>query len=512
MTIPEPAAILRYTGHCFYDVGVAAITAYVNKRHPHEVTDADLDQVATYIEQNYFRAPLRGHLTMAFTSNAWFIQDAFNPDKPDIAPEKRSERLAKRNQRAAGHVRQWQDENSLATDDLCVFTHQPIIRTALSDRLRSGYAGRAQIPLLQGDEDINFYTNGGSGLPISGIALLALQFFPMGCAKSGTGLLAVHSDNEQLTYALTNEFLQENLHNITQAQAAGEDKLPGASRSLRTLLIEKLLAAEARRQRADQAQLPASITAYNFNNGKSPSLAIYHLPLEVVGFLQVAHSADYRDSWQQVVQRAWERIDSKQGSRKKGGGPLPEPRRNYLYEDLFTLLDTPQHLARFIRIYFLRMPGRGSVEGDPRRNYSLQRENQLVSWSLLSLFLRKVVHMDPERIQQIANLGDGLAQYVRRQGGKRFFRSFFTEQRAEPFRGLLIKANLAHVHAGNAPLFDMYSYIGIFEEGEEVMRRDWRLARDLVLMRMIDQLRDWLSQNTDAIPDESDDGDNVSAA
>ncbi len=32
------------------------------------------------------------------------------------------------------------------------------------------------------------------------------------------------------------------------------------------------------------------------------------------------------------------------------------------------------------------------------------------------------------------------------------------------------------------------------------MRPDWRLARDLVLMRMIDQLKEWLAQNPDATP------------
>jgi CRISPR-associated protein Cst1 len=109
--------------------------------------------------------------------------------------------------------------------------------------------------------------------------------------------------------------------------------------------------------------------------------------------------------------------------------------------------------------------------------------------------------MDEDRIKRICALGDGLAVYVQKQGGKRFFRNFFIEQNASNFRAMLIKANIAHIKAGYEPLFDLHTYIDVFEEGEDVMRPDWRLARDLVFMRMIDQLRSWLAQNPDAVPD-----------
>src|SRR6266568_2978243 len=98
--------MLTYTGHPFIDVGVAAITAYVQKRRPEEVTPEDLEKVVKYIEQNYVRPPLRGYLTMAFTSNAWFIQDAFNPNKPGLSPEEQTRRKATRSEWANRHLRQ----------------------------------------------------------------------------------------------------------------------------------------------------------------------------------------------------------------------------------------------------------------------------------------------------------------------------------------------------------------------------------------------------------------------
>lgn len=491
--------MLTYTGHPFIDVGVAAITAFAQKRHPEDVTPEDLEQVVAYIERNYVLPPLRGYLTMAFTSNAWFIQDAFNPDKPGLSPEERAKRQATRQDWATRHLRQWQSPVTSETET-CVFTGQPTTTTALSGKLQPGRAGRAQFPLLQGDDAINFFTYGDPGLPISGLALLALQFFPLGCARCGNGLLAIHSDNENLLYRITYKLLNKNIRDVVQAQEAGEEKLPRAKRSLKTLLVEMLTEVESDRSKVDEKEEPASLTAYNFNNGKSPDLVLYHLPLEIVHFLRMVQVPTYKDSWNQLVQRGWQLAQVKQG--KKGEAEASQvPWCNYLYEDLFSL---PSEAARFIRTYFLRIPRRSKEEDDPRRQYSLRNELNLISWLLVELFLKEVVRMDTTRIASIRALGDGLAVYVRRQGGsgKRFFRSFFKEQNAANFRTLLIKANIAHIKDGQPVLFDMETYIDVFEEGYEVMRPDWRLARDLVLMRMIDQLKDWLAQNPDAAPEE----------
>ncbi len=221
--------------------------------------------------------------------------------------------------------------------------------------------------------------------------------------------------------------------------------------------------------------------------------------MEIVRFLQLVITATYERAWHRLVQRSWQLEQVKKG--KKGEAESAyEPWRNYLYEDLLNL---PDDAPRFIRTYFLRIPRRSNNDEDPRRQYSLHSELDLVSWSLVELFLKEVIHMDKTRIERIRALGDGLALYVEKEGGKRFFRSFFTENNPSYFRALLIKANIVHIRNGYPSLFDMDTYIDVFEEGYEVMRPDWRLARDLVLMRMIDQLQHtWLPQNRDAIPEE----------
>ena len=109
--------------------------------------------------------------------------------------------------------------------------------------------------------------------------------------------------------------------------------------------------------------------------------------------------------------------------------------------------------------------------------------------------------MDAERIEQIRALGDGLAAYVSGQNERRFFRNFYTENRYGYFRAELMKANLAAVRQGHSPLLTLASYLTVFEEGNDVARPDWLLARDLVLIRMVEQLHGngWFGKNVDVL-------------
>ncbi|MGB9825616.1 MAG: hypothetical protein ACPLRU_02985, partial [Desulfofundulus sp.] len=52
-------------------------------------------------------------------------------------------------------------------------------------------------------------------------------------------------------------------------------------------------------------------------------------------------------------------------------------------------------------------------------------------------------------------------------------------------------------------LVDFDSFVRIFEEGEELPYSDWRLARDLVLIRMLECLyeKQWLQAHADELPE-----------
>lgn len=482
--------MLKYTGHPLVDIGVATIAAFVGKQDPAQVTEADLAQVTEYITREYTHDPLKSFLTVAFP-NSGFTQPAF-----EKTPEKRLEYARRVLQ---GYASESPEE---VTGLQCVFTGEAAAPSPFGEKesLPPGRAFRQHVPLLTGEDVINFHPYGDAGLPISGKAMLAIQAMPLGCAKCGGRLLAVHSDNDMLTYHFAAAFLKENRRAVQVAQLAGEKKLPEAQRAYRTLLIETLLEAAMMQRDAREDEQLASLTIYHLtNSGQGADLDIYHLPLQIVGFLRDMQRAEYHQEWNALVRRAWQVAPP----HKKGLMAEPfTPRRNWLYEDLFTL---PERAQEFLRTYFLRLTFRYAKDAtDPRARYSLKDEAALVSWKITARFLKGVLNMDRTRVERIRALGDALASYVSSQNDKRFFRDFFTARRYDVLRLLLLKANLEHVRCGKAPLLTLDQYLDIFEEGEDLARPDWQLARDLVLIRMVEQLHGqaWLGQNPDALPED----------
>ena len=480
--------MLRYTGHPLVDVGLATIAAFVGKPNLSELTDADLEAAADYMEANYTVDPLKSFLTVAFP-NSGFTQPAY---------EKRPE---KRHSYARAVLRAFRAGSPTASLP-CAFTGEPAVGVPLDadGRLEPGRTFRQHVPLLTGEGVINFYPYGDAGLPISGVALLAVQALPLGCAKVGGRLLAVHSPDPELTYRFAHEFLEHNKKAIHTAQLAGDKKMPEYPRRPGTLVVEVLLRVEAERLSLDAR--PASVTAYHLSNsGQGAALDIYHLPLEITAFLRTAMSAAYRQAWQALCERGWEVT----AARQRGDGEDSVARYNVLYEDLFHL---PADAARFIRRYFLRVPQRSTRPGDPRASYSVKEDVDLVSWKLVELFLRKVVHMDQKRIDEIRKLGDALAEHVSGEDDRHFFNSFLMARRYDSLRATLIRVNVARVKRGQPPVVAFEPFITVFEEGEDLPRSDWRLARDLVLIRMIEQLhgRGWLKNRAEdlAVPDADD--------
>lgn len=447
--------MLLYTGHPLVDVGVATITAYLKKRDASEVTANDLEIIADYVEGQYSVNPMRSFLTVLFP-NSGYVQPAF-----DRFPEKRK---AYADQLLRGHK-----GNSAIAERNCVFCGRPATMMAF----------RQHIPLLGGETAFNFYPEGSLGLPVCADCMLAIQVFPLGSTKCNGRALIVHSDCSDVTQAFASKFLEKNLQIL---QIAGLDKMPDV-RFPRTLLVETLMGIEKDRLRVNQRQ-PCSVTAYHLTNyGTNADITIYELPLGVMEFVLEANTPTHQASWNSLVARGWEISKAKSKSKPEDQAKGEEQRRNFLYEDLFTL---PGQAPRFLRIYFLRKPIRNTFDTDPRRTYSLGEDIGLLSWSLATLFLRRVMNMDRERIAAIEQLADKLADYVMSQDS-RLFLQIHRARGYGDLRRLLVNADISWAKATSTPLVSFEDFIEIFEEGEDIARPDWSLARDLILIRMIDR-------------------------
>ena len=110
--------------------------------------------------------------------------------------------------------------------------------------------------------------------------------------------------------------------------------------------------------------------------------------------------------------------------------------------------------------------------------------------------------MEPDRIEQIRALGDRLAEYIRGQDDRHLF-THFREQNYHYFRTALLRANLSEIKRGNPPIIEFDPYIEVFELAQDDRRPDWRLARDLVFIRIIERLYalGWTAANVEVIPE-----------
>ena len=458
--------MLKYTGHPLVDVGVATITAFADRDDPSEVTAEDLQKVVAYIEGQYSKNPMRSFLTVIFP-NSGFTQPAF-----DTQPEKRAAY-------ARTVLEAWKPETPQLSVP-CVFFGTPAVARAV----------REMMPLVGAESGFNFYPEGTAGIPVSGEALLAIQAFPLGCLKCNGRVLLIHADDPKLTKHFAREALSTNRRYLdVSAQGASkyaDTKFP------RTQIIDQLMKAEVSRR---DAKRPTSITAYHLTNyGTNASVDILYLPMQITDFLWAATDDMYRDAWNRLVRRGWE-----------GAADTPErddlgwsARRNVLYEDLFAL---PRDARRFLRTYLLRTPQvQATGKDDQRRTYNLANELDLVSWPLTRLFMRKVMNMDQERIETIRNVADKIADHIQRTDNTRLFREFLTGrnngQGYQRLRDRLIRENYEAAKV-DGPLITVDEYIETFENSDD--RFWWMLARDLILIRMIERLHanKWIGKHPD---------------
>lgn len=478
--------MLRYTGHPIVDIGVATIAAFCEKSDPSMLTVEDLRKVAQFLEREYFSGKLLSYLACVFPNSAYVQPGAQPGAKVKMKPES----IERFKRKVLYAFEESSDPDVVGLR--CMFSGEPASRVVY----------RQHVPMITGENILNFFPAGIGGLPICGVCLLAIQAFPMGARRCYGRALAVHSpDDPWLTYAFARRFLADNRQLLLLADESGDKYLD--AKAPKTLVVHVLLEIENERLDRSEEEPAPSVTVYHLtNSGQGPDIDLFHLPSEVVGFLRAVSRAGTNRVWRRIQAAAWEKVSvggrqrGTKGRRKKGKTPEtpvedesldwgPGISPNHLYEDLFAL---PAKAAHFVRTYFLRQAYRFARQDDPRRAYRLTRELDLVSWELTRLFLKEVIGMEKNRIEAIRTLGDRIAEHIVADNDRRLFQGLYRVRRYTDLRNLLIKASNARLKKGQPPLVGFDEFLLVFEEGEEAARVDWTLARDLVLIRTIEEL------------------------
>ena len=194
---------------------------------------------------------------------------------------------------------------------------------------------------------------------------------------------------------------------------------------------------------------------------------------------------------------------------RKKDGKVDEPEsyevgkhRNRLYDDIF---DLPDQAAQFVRRHLnwrVRL----------FRDEEAMQAGVPDAWGITELLLRRVMLMEKERIETLRTLGERWAGYVKERNDRRFFQRIYGSWRTDrsaygAYRSTLLRASQEEIRQGRPPLISFEEFLVAFEEGEEFARADWGLARDLILLKMMDTLHSlgWLTEHADELEVPSED-------
>ena len=114
--------------------------------------------------------------------------------------------------------------------------------------------------------------------------------------------------------------------------------------------------------------------------------------------------------------------------------------------------------------------------------------------------------MQPERIEAIRSFADRLAEHIRNRNDEGLFRSLVYARWPGDFRNALTKAQRNEARSNHELLFGLEEYLSVFEADESVGRVDWSLVRDLISIRLVEQLhkagflRDTLLAKPEEVP------------
>jgi CRISPR-associated protein Cst1 len=109
--------------------------------------------------------------------------------------------------------------------------------------------------------------------------------------------------------------------------------------------------------------------------------------------------------------------------------------------------------------------------------------------------------MEEQRVNALRLLGETIANYIMENDDKTMFARVYRARRYWEIRMLLIKMSRSQVLRGKPPVISFDDFITVFEEGEEAPRIDWRLAWDLVIIRVIETLyqNKWLQRHQEEL-------------
>jgi hypothetical protein len=228
----------------------------------------------------------------------------------------------------------------------------------------------------------------------------------------------------------------------------------------------------------------------------------------------MAASAATADSWKRLMGQSWFQPEEKnvneegqpangakkeklkKGIPKKGilGGPGRS--RNLVLADLFAVFESgfidvsaaryfiQRHLLRLAKDRYRKaLSGKKTIESKAR----IERPDW-IDWALTELFAKELLGMEEQRLTAIREFADKIAAYIDRVNDRNLFKSFIYGSKQWEIRNALAKAQRNRARENNELLFGLDEYLKVFVADDAVGKSDWGLTRDLISIRIVEQL------------------------
>jgi CRISPR-associated protein Cst1 len=489
-------------------VGLAALCAISNRTEPSQLRRKDLDKAAQLMSEYYFSGLMNSYLTCVFMNSA-YVQPAMKP-KEQKEYEKR-----------VLYAHHWPGDEA-ANGLFCSFSKEPATHLI----------HRGQMPMLTGEEVLNFFPHGQGGLPVSGPYLVALQALPLGSRRTEGRLLSVYCDDHSILMALAKKYVADNQRlmelsiskklpnadgpfaELSREQAAFDKKkkkpkYPDA-KAPTSLIAADLTDVLLHAQNRPSSQSFVSITAYWLSNsGQGPSLEIFHVPSQAIRFLVMAASATTSVGWKRLIAQSWlqpeekavneEEQPAKRAKKEKPKKGIPGGAgrsRNLVLADLFAVFEhgfidlsaaryfIQRHLLRLAKSRYRKaLSGEKTVESKA----GIDRPDW-IDWALTGFFVKELLGMEEQRLTAIREFADKISAYIDRVNDRDLFLSFIYGSKQWEIRNALTKAQRNRAREHNDLLFGLDEYVKVFVADDAVGKFDWGLTRDLISIRIVEQL------------------------
>jgi len=166
---------LHWTHHPIMDMAIAGMTVFAGKEHPEDVTASDISAFKTWALQYYFTPELTSWIAVVFTIN--FLNTTFSDEKKRAV--------------LVGVIDAYQHPNGLPVP--CAFFPELPAQQRVS---------RDLFPMLMGRGPMNFFPDGQPGVPLSGLAITALQGLAVAAPLVSGKAMVVAADDERALMAL----------------------------------------------------------------------------------------------------------------------------------------------------------------------------------------------------------------------------------------------------------------------------------------------------------------------